>query len=181
MHKCNICKSYARTLAEIICHIREVLPHFEGKVKCIVGNCPSTLSTYESLRHHMYKNHKEVLKDNCCYDNAIKMDDSTDVVAEPDLVSKGSSTVNTGQPIDDDTCTSHYKAEAANFILKIQEGKKLMQTVTEEIIRDTNMIIENTIHLKAKVYTQLKDIVGIDAQLEDLKKIFKSPEICNLF
>ena len=66
MRECNICKSYARrTLAEIMCHIREVHPHFEGKVKCIVSNCPSTLSTYESLRHHMYKNHKEVLKGKC--------------------------------------------------------------------------------------------------------------------
>ena len=183
MHECNICKSYARrTLAEIMRHIREVHPHFEGKVKCIVSNCPSTLSTYESLRHHMYKNHKEVLKDDCCYDDAVEMDNGTDVVAEPDLVSEGSSTANTGQPIGDDTCTSNYKAEAAKFILKTQEGKKLTQTVTEGIIRDTSMIIENTIqHLKEKVYAQLKDVVGIEAHLEDLEKIFKSPEICNPF
>ena len=43
--------AYARkTYAEVLRHIMEVHPHFSGPVKCGLENCPSTLTTYESLR-----------------------------------------------------------------------------------------------------------------------------------
>ena len=90
MHECNICKSYARkTLAKIKCHIREVHSHFERKVKCIVSNCPSTLSSYKSLRHHMYKYHKDALKNSHSSDIASEV--CTDTSAEANSL-EGNST-----------------------------------------------------------------------------------------
>ena len=65
MFECCICQKYARrTLAEIMRHIRDVHPHFDGTVRCGVEGCPSTASSYESLRQHMYNKHKHILKHN---------------------------------------------------------------------------------------------------------------------
>ena len=117
MHECQVCKNHARrTLAEILRHIREVHPHFEGKVKCIVSGCPSTLSTYESLRHHMYKKHKDVLKDDCSSDVATTEDISSIGMVE---LADNSTEIesSSGQP------ELHYDYEAAKYILKIQEGR----------------------------------------------------------
>ena len=78
-----------------------------------------------------------------------------------------------------------YNYEAAKYILKMQEGKKLTQTITEGIIRDDMMMIDLTIQcLKEKVYRRLKDLIDIDfteAQLHKLEEIFASLEICNPF
>ena len=43
-------------------HIREVHPHFEGRVMCGINGCPSTGSPYETLRQHLYKKHVADLK-----------------------------------------------------------------------------------------------------------------------
>ena len=77
----------------------------------------------------------------------------------------------------------HYDYEAAKYILKIQEGKKLTQTVTEGIIRDTTFVMHHTIdHLKKMVHARLKDTIDInEAQLHDIEEIFMSPAIRNPF
>lgn len=63
MYQCWLCHQYARkTLNGILRHIREVHPHFEGRVMCGINGCPSTASTYESLRQHLYQKHPEELK-----------------------------------------------------------------------------------------------------------------------
>ena len=175
MHECQICKNYARrTLAEILRHIREVHPHFEGKVKCIVSGCPSTLSTYGSLHHHMYKKHKDVLKDDCSSDIPTTEDisstsDDRAGMAELNVFTDSSIGVESSNGQSD----PHYEYEAAKYILKIQEGRKLTQTVTEGIIKDTTLIVHHTIdHLKKMVYARLKDTVDInEAQLDDIEEI----------
>lgn len=43
-------------------HIREVHRYFDGPVRCGIDGCPSTATTYESLRQHIYKKHKEALQ-----------------------------------------------------------------------------------------------------------------------
>ena len=163
-------------------HIREVHPHFEGKVKCIVSNCPSTLSTYESLRHHMYKYHKEALKND--HSSDITSEVCTDILAEADSLEGNSTEIERN---DEKLCDQDgpYNYEAAKYILRIQEGKKLTQTVTEGIIRDTTMMIDHTVWcLKEKVYGRLKDIIDTDfteAHLHELEEIFTSSEICHPF
>ena len=179
MHECQICKNYARrTLADILRHIREVHPHFEGKVKCIVSDCPSTLSTYESLRHHMYKKHKDVLKD----DGSADIPTTADITSD-DEAGMAELNVFADNPVEVESSSGqsdlHYDREAAKYILKIQEGRKLTQSVTQGIIRDTTLIVHHTIdHLKKMVYARLKDTVDInETQLDDIEEIFMSPEI----
>ena len=59
MQESMICKKYKRkTVLNILHHIRDIDPHFEGLLSCGVDNCPSTLRTYKSLHQHMYKNMK---------------------------------------------------------------------------------------------------------------------------
>lgn len=63
MYQCWLCHQYARkTLNGILRHIREVHPHFEGRVMCGINGCPSTASTYESLWQHLYRKHAADLK-----------------------------------------------------------------------------------------------------------------------
>ena len=153
MHKCQICKNYARrTLAEILHHIREVHSHFEGKVKCIVSGCPSTLSTYESLRHHMYKKHKDVLKDGDFSDHDISISPSENVSSDDGtgIIEMNDSSTEVESSSGQSDLQNDYD-EAAKYILKIQEGRKLTQTVTNGIIEDTILMMQRTIdHLKGK-------------------------------
>ena len=62
MYSCQICKQYARvSLKEIIRHIRDTHRHFSTPVRCGVEGCPSTATSYESLRQHTYKKHRNEL------------------------------------------------------------------------------------------------------------------------
>ena len=63
MYQCWLCHQFARkTLNGILRHIRGVHPHFEGRVMCGINGCPSTASTYKSLRQHLYKKNAAELK-----------------------------------------------------------------------------------------------------------------------
>ena len=62
MYYCQICKQYAWvSLKEIIRHIRDMHRHFTTPVRCGVAGCPSTATSYESLRQHTYKKHRNEL------------------------------------------------------------------------------------------------------------------------
>lgn len=154
-------------MADILYHIRGVHPHFKGKVKCIVSNCPSTLSSYESLRHHMYKKHKDQLKDDCSTDIVTITEDE---IAYEDVVELHTVEHSYAQAESDEP-TYHY--EVSKFILKIYEGKKLTQSVTVGRIVD---------YLKKKVFETLNMHSGqIKDKLDELEEIFKSPVVQNLF
>lgn len=56
MYECMICHQHAQTtLAGVLRHIREVHPHFQGSVPCGIQGCPSTPTSYEGLRQHVYR------------------------------------------------------------------------------------------------------------------------------
>ena len=62
MYFCQLCNQYARlSLKEILRHMRDVHRSFSSPVICGVNGCPSTASSYESLRQHMYKKHRDEL------------------------------------------------------------------------------------------------------------------------
>ena len=62
MYLCQICKQYARvSLKEIISHIRDMRCHFSTPVICGVEGCPSTATSYDSLRQYTYKKHRSKL------------------------------------------------------------------------------------------------------------------------
>jgi len=190
MRECQICKKYARnTLAEIMRHIRDVHPHFEGPLKCGVKNCPSTVSTYKSLRQHVYEKHKNELKTVDNHDDIQVLErggaHTNDLLAQSDVTVQDESEHNTDTPscshsnpslFNGETGEQSIGNEAAKFILKTLEGKKLTQTVADGIIGDTTIFVERTLdHLKQK----LKEKLG--NTFEEIEAIFFLPEICNPF
>jgi len=160
MYECHICGQYARrSLAEIMRHIREVHRHFDGSVRCGINGCPATPASYDGLRQHIYKKHRDALippvhaelSSNSSIDDQV--DDSHSVTAE-------------GL---EDTCissqvSSNKSFEAARFILKIRDGRRLTQIVTDGIIKDIQCMLNYTIdNLKASVMETLSDHLTIDS------------------
>ena len=70
MYECQVCKQFARlTLKEIIRHIRDMHHHFSSPVRCGIHNCTSTATSYDSLRQHLYKKHRNKLIPEDCNNN----------------------------------------------------------------------------------------------------------------
>lgn len=186
-----ICKKYARnTLSEILRHIRDVHPYFEGPLRCGVDNCPSTLRTYKSLCQHMYSKHKSQLKVTADIDTQLQVQESG-VPANSALVTQNISSseddelmeVNTDMTNCNDPSPSFFSSdiqplacEAGKFILKTLEGKKLTQIVADDIIVDTTTFVECALdHLKQRLKEKLGD------KFEEVEAIFSDPAICSPF
>jgi len=178
MFLCQICHKYARrTLSEILRHIRDMHKHFTGKVRCGVNNCPSTVTSYESLRQHLYKQHKDILKttaDDLESDPREEVSNDGGVDSSPETTSRDDHDI----PMDcsDTTSSSHTQQEydtqieAAKFVLKLRDGRKLPQTVTNEITQDVSSLVESVVeNLKESV---LKLIPIPESNQDDFEKIF---------
>ena len=59
-------------------HIREVHPYFESAVSCGFNGCAATPSTFEGLKKHLYRYHRDLLD--------IEEDSSTVVVSGDERV-----------------------------------------------------------------------------------------------
>ena len=72
---------------------------------------------------------------------------------------------------------SQSTIETAKFILKIRDGKGLTQTVTGEILRDMQTVVEcTTDNLKAKVIKALNSLNKLSSsEIDNIKGLF-SPE-----
>ena len=197
MYECQVCKQFARlTLKEIIRHIRDMHRHFSSPVRCGIHNCPSTATSYESLRQHMYKKHRnELIPDHEDYNSNYPT--STETAAVHD---RGHDVSHDGQRDDDhdhdrdgDVANdvdisiaevndnphnmSQSTIETAKFILKIRDGKGLTQTVTGGILRDMQTVVEcTTDNLKAKVIKALNSLNKLSSsEIDNIKGLF-SPE-----
>ena len=187
MYECCICQKYARrTLAEIMRHIRDVHPHFEGTVRCGIDGCPSTASSYESLRQHMYSKHKDVLTHNqpLCEpqrdlpSGLTRERDSNDGNLELDGFMIQDPIASVG-PANE----SGPSFEAAQFILKTRDGRRLTQTATNGILQDTRIILERTVDmLQEKVMQKLKAVNTISSEdVSEIQSVFTSPSVRNPF
>ena len=147
MYECQICGQYARrTLAEIMRHVRDTHRHFDGPVRCGIDGCPATPRSYDGLRQHVYKKHRDVLippfqnepgsHDSSLYDSRGNPNDSqAEMAPEPPSYSEASP-----QP------PAKWKTlEAARFILKIRDGKRLTQTTTDGIVKDVQYMLDYSI------------------------------------
>ena len=188
-----ICKKYARkTLSDILRHIRDARLHFEGPLRCGVDNYPSTLRTYKSLRQHMYEKHKSELKTTDNIDTPVQEGgilatnnlDTQNVVEhrDGDKMLEAHTDTPTGDcsdPIASPSFSGESQlitCEAAKFILKTLEGKKLTQSVTDDIIVDTNIFVECALdHLKQKLQDKLGE------RFEEIETVFREPEVRNPF
>ena len=180
MFECGICHQHARrTLSGILRHIREVHPHFRGKVPCGVQGCPSTTSSYESLRQHMYRYHRELLNLSAAVHHSQMEQDTEESMEYSNNDSLPSEDTN-----ESGDCPPSSTILGAQFILKTRDGKNLTQAATDGVVRDTINIVQSTVKLlEGKVFEKLQDI-GIDLaeeQREEMKTLFSNETLTNPF
>ena len=185
MYLCQICKQYARvSLKEIIRHIRDMHRHFSTPVRCGVEGCPSTATSYDSLRQHMYKKHRsKLIPDHTSVTGSFE--EACNVEPESLVCTSASTEEGSHHDValassDSPTatmCTQQSMLEAARFILKLRDGKGLPQTVTDSIIKDIQVMIDSaTDNLKNKVVKYLVDDVNklSHSEITQIQEIFSS-------
>ena len=179
MYSCQICKQYARvSLKEIIRHIRDTHRHFSTPVRCGVEGCPSTATSYESLRQHTYKKHRNEL---------IPGDHSNTVPtyqdefcnagdSEASAFAEEGSHIPAGSCSTSSTATKQSQLEAARLILKVRDGNGLPQTVTDSILEDIQVVIDSTNDdLKKKVTEYLLHVHKLShSEIAPIQEIFDS-------
>lgn len=132
MYSCQICNHYSRlTLKEILRHVRDVHRIFSFPVTCGVNGCPSTASSYDSLRQHMYKKHRdELILNSAEIESIVESNDDHDAGNDPQIESVANSPAVTTDVYSLSSPESSYSTsviEAAKYILKVRDGKGLTQ------------------------------------------------------
>jgi len=136
------------------------------------------------LRQHIYKKHRDVLippfqnepdhHDSSLYDpsgDANALNDSSEIASEP-------------VPIDSESNPSpanQQKLEAARFILKIRDGKRLTQTTTDGIIKDIQYMLD---HSLSDLKNNLMKVLGhnLTADLKQkVQEVFSAADSKYLF
>ena len=169
MNRCHLCSGdfFAPSLKLLLFHIGRVhsnSPDFN--LTCGIDNCQVTFTNFHAYKRHVRKKHRYHLNDAETDADATFLDADTphydeaigDSEAEADLE------VST-------TDLDRVRAVAL-WILKLKEGRKLTQSVTEEILQDvTEFSCEMITNLKSDIYKVLSS-AGINADdvsgLEDL-------------
>lgn len=188
MYECMICNKYARrTLASVLRHIGEVHRFFEGVVKCGIEGCMSTARSYDSLRQHMYKKHKDILKQNYEDTNTAAPDDSTDCTSE--LVEESDNLYQLEDADDKEDANGIDKitdlnpsVEAAKFILKTRDGKKITQTTLNGVLQDTKSFIEYSVgQLEHEIIKILEDCEVNSEAISSIRNLLSLTRLRNPF
>ena len=175
MYECTICNRHARkTLAGILRHIREVHRHFEGTVRCGIQGCPFTARSYESLRQHMYKKHKAILKED---QERVRNDEQhLPQQGEHDEEDIGSyDTMGEEQQGEATSTDEHASLQGAQFILKTRDGRRITQVALDGILQDTKSIIEHSLDtLEVKVVEKLEESGMSGNEICSIRDLFSS-------
>lgn len=149
-------------------------PHFANRVVCGLNGCPATPSSFEALRRHMYRYHKDLLNISSTSTSSLLHGDGNN--ADQDE--------NEFQPNDINEVSAVHRSPTiigAEYILKIRDGKKLTQATIDEIINDTKIVIQNTIDIiKKKVTDKTQGLIS-DDQLAEIRDIFHDESLVNPF
>lgn len=144
MYECQICGQYARrTLVEIMRHVRETHRHFDGPVRCGIDGCPDTPRSYNGLRQHIYKKHRDVLIPP--FQNEPHCHNSSLYNPRGDANDNGSEIASESRIGLESPLSNWQNLEAACLILKIRDGKRLTQTTTDGIIKDFQYMLDHSI------------------------------------
>ena len=184
MYECSICQQHARkSLSGILRHIREVHPHFNGKVTCGVNGCPSTPSTYEGLRQHIYRYHKELLCSASDHDTeeGIARDDSSTQL-DDNLVNQEEDEENVLSPCFHSSEQLSATVIGAKFILKTRDGKKLTQVTTNGIMEDSKLLVQNTVQTIERRVMETLSFGGVaDDIISKVQAVFCDKRLRNPF
>ena len=77
----------------------------------------------------------------------------------------------------------HSSSEAAKFILKCRDGRKLTQTVMDGILQDTKNIVERTVDvLEQSVIKKLQAFNTLSSEeVAEIQSLFTAPSVRNPF
>lgn len=172
MYECCICYQHARSTLR---HLREVHPHFNGKVPCGVNGCPRTSSSYEGLRQHMYRYHRDILNVPVTSEASDSHEQENSREQENDSIMEDlGNTFNSDPP-----CYSAAEI-GAKFILKTRDGRKLTQLATDGIIEDSKILVQNTVEI-----IKLKEVMEVCEATENtiaqVNSIFCDETLINPF
>lgn len=187
LYECCICLQHARSsLSGILRHIREVHPHFEGRVPCGVEGCPATPASYEGLRQHLYRYHKRLLTG----DEVLTGDETVAPGSAPDQEDQSESQDYEldDQPLQLESSASEELPTStllgAQFILKTRDGRKLTQVATNGIIQDTKIIVQSTVEaIQKKVFEAIRntEIPLTDQHLATIDAVFADETVVDPF
>ena len=129
-------------------------------MSCGVDDCPSTASSYESLRQHLYKKHRnalylpEIITEVEPENNLLLSCEETLEAPPTELSQLDIDHLAAGAACRPSSC----ELEAAKYILKVRDGKGLTQVVTDGIMRDIDTLIScATESLEKKVIAKLAE------------------------
>lgn len=185
MFHCCICHQHARnTLTGVLRHIKEVHPHFTSSVVCGLDGCLATPKSFQALRKHIYRYHKNLLNT-----TPLNPASSINAMNEGIDVEPIDFFENEDEPPadshDDDLqgCTT-TKVVGAQFIMKTRDGRKLSQATTNEIITDTMTAISSVSDaLQLNLFKKIDElgVVMTDDQRAELACVFSNDEVVNPF
>ena len=110
-------------------------PHFEGKVPCGIDGCPSTPASYEGLRQHMHRYHRELLSESTIPGVTVAVTDDNNESYQStscNLMEVDQIIVN---PPSISLPPEMPARLGAQFILKTRDERKLTQVATNGIIQ----------------------------------------------
>lgn len=174
MYVCCICHQYARTtLIGVVKHIREVHPYFESPVTCGLNGCVATPSSFQALRIHLYRYHRELL-------DITDSDNTTNVLANPTVEGypEDQDFDNVGGEGDNDLAETPQSLPSssdlgAQFIMKTRDGLKLTQKATDSVLSDVKLLLESTMErVESEVLKKVKEVMGdgITYDVSELQK-----------
>ena len=186
LYECCICQQHARrSLSGILRHIREVHPHFVGRVPCGVEGCPATPSSYEGLRQHLCRNHKRLLTGSSSEGATTPAGSQVGEQEEqPENNEDGGQSTPQFQVNALEPSVPEQAIVGAQFIMKHRDGRKLTQVVTNGIIQDTKIILQSTIDRVQKNVTEFirsEKIQLTDQQLVKFAALFSDETVVNPF
>ena len=165
MYECCICNQHGRrTLSGILRHIG-------------VNGCPRTSSSYEGLRQHMYRYHRDVLN------VPATVPEASSSQQEQEEEEEDGYTVEDMQ-IEPDFNPSYESttAIAAKYILKTRDGRKLTQLCTDGIIQDSKIFVQNTVDiLKKKLISAIEGSGATDTTIAEVHSILDDETLRNPF
>ena len=168
-HACPCCGSYAKSLSDLLRHVR--LLHFGTPgfttLKCNLEGCHRSFRRYAVFRNHIYEYHSNKLEDV-----------SVPAVGEPDsLHCPGTLTEDSDDdPADSDfgsdlttisqvTPADYMQRAAAIWLLKTQEVRRLPQSTTEGIMQDAGSLYDAAL---SNLHADVSDVLrkaGVDASI----------------
>lgn len=202
MMHCQLCPDFSAPTPHLLLkHIGRVhanAPRFN--LRCIFGECETTFTNFHSYKRHVRKKHlRELINQeesdqdsdhDCELNNDINYfdeentsripthDEFSDLESIESLGDNGTEGVSSVEESND--------REAALWILKLKEGRKLTQTTTEEILSDvTELCSSIVLRLKNEVHRVLESADITPSNIPGLDDLFSenSPyavPFCNL-